>query len=420
MVIGPFSQVLTLSKLPLRGALSDEQLEIITDAGLIIKDDKIVKVGSFNDLLIRYPTEQVQFLEDSFVAFPGIVDVHTHICWAGSRASDYASRLAGKSYQEIAKAGGGIMNTVRKTRAASQEELIELTVKRAGELLLRGVTTIEVKSGYGLSVEEELRLLEVIQEANQRTTADLIPTCLAAHVVPSEYKDVDTPTINTSSEQLYLKHIAERLLPEVKRRKLSSRVDIFVDEGAFSKMESREYLRKARDLGFDLVIHGDQFSTGAAELANEVKALSIDHLEAADIDEIITLANGTTIPVVLPGASLGLGEPFAPARKLLDAGCSLVIASDWNPGSAPMGNLLMQASVLGAAQRLSMAEIWAALTVRAAAALKLSDRGCLQTGMKADVIAFSTNDFREVLYRQGEMNPKLILKNGIFIKPQCA
>ncbi len=418
MVIGPFSQVLTLSKLPLRGALSDEQLEIITDAGLVIKDDKIVKVGSFNDLLIRYPTEQVQFLEDSFVAFPGIVDVHTHICWAGSRASDYASRLAGKSYQEIAKAGGGIMNTVRKTRAASQEELIELTVKRAGELLLRGVTTIEVKSGYGLSVEEELRLLEVIQEANQRTTADLIPTCLAAHVVPSEYKDVDTPTINTSSEQLYLKHIAERLLPEVKRRKLSSRVDIFVDEGAFSKMESREYLRKARDLGFDLVIHGDQFSTGAAELANEVKALSIDHLEAADIDEIITLANGTTIPVVLPGASLGLGEPFAPARKLLDAGCSLVIASDWNPGSAPMGNLLMQASVLGAAQRLSMAEIWAALTVRAAVALKLSDRGCLQTGMKADVIAFSTNDFREVLYRQGEMNPKLILKNGIFIKPQ--
>lgn len=418
MVIGPFSQVLTLSKLPLRGALSDEQLEIITDAGLIIKDDKIVKVGSFNDLLIRYPTEQVQFLEDSFVAFPGIVDVHTHICWAGSRASDYASRLAGKSYQEIAKAGGGIMDTVRKTRAASQEELIELTVKRAGELLLRGVTTIEVKSGYGLSVEEELRLLEVIQEANQRTTADLIPTCLAAHVVPSEYKDVDTPTINTSSEQLYLKHIAERLLPEVKRRKLSSRVDIFVDEGAFSKMESREYLRKARDLGFDLVIHGDQFSTGAAELANEVKALSIDHLEAADIDEIITLANGTTIPVVLPGASLGLGEPFAPARKLLDAGCSLVIASDWNPGSAPMGNLLMQASVLGAAQRLSMAEIWAALTVRAAVALKLSDRGCLQTGMKADVIAFSTNDFREVLYRQGEMNPKLILKNGIFIKPQ--
>jgi imidazolonepropionase len=418
MVIGPFSQVLTLSKLPLRGALSDEQLEIITDAGLVIKDDKIVKVGSFNDLLIRYPTEQVQFLKDSFVAFPGLLDVHTHICWAGSRAGDYASRLAGKSYQEIAKDGGGIMDTVHKTRVVSRDELIELTVKRADELLSRGVTTIEVKSGYGLSVEEELRLLEVIQEANQRTTADLVPTCLAAHVVPSEYKAVDTPTINTSSEQLYLKHITERLLPEVKRRKLSSRVDIFVDEGAFSKMESREYLRKARDLGFDLVIHGDQFSTGAAELANEVKALSIDHLEAADIDEIITLANGTTIPVVLPGASLGLGEPFAPARKLLDAGCSLVIASDWNPGSAPMGNLLMQASVLGAAQRLSMAEIWAALTVRAAAALKLSDRGCLQTGMKADVIAFSTNDFREVLYRQGEMNPKLILKNGIFIKPQ--
>jgi imidazolonepropionase len=418
MVIGPFSQVLTLSKLPLRGALSDEQLEIITDAGLVIKDDKIVKVGSFNDLLIRYPTEQVQFLKDSFVAFPGLLDVHTHICWAGSRAGDYASRLAGKSYQEIANAGGGIMDTVHKTRVVSRDELIELTVKRADELLSRGVTTIEVKSGYGLSVEEELRLLEVIQEANQRTAADLVPTCLAAHVVPPEYKADDYSTINNSREQIYLKDITERLLPEVKRRKVSSRVDIFIEDGAFSKKEAREYLLKARDLGFDLVIHGDQFTTGVAELANEVKALSIDHLEAADITEIITLANGSTIPVVLPGASLGLGEPFAPARKLLDAGCSLVIASDWNPGSAPMGNLLMQASVLGAAQRLSMAEIWAALTVRAAAALKLSDRGCLQTGMKADVIAFSTNDFREVLYRQGEMNPKLILKNGIFIKPQ--
>ena len=409
MIYGSFNQLLTLASMPLRGALHDSQLEIIQDAGLLIRDGIIIETGTFKELRSCYPQEEVHRIEGDFVAFPGLIDAHTHSCWAGSRAGDYALRSAGKSYLAIAEAGGGILDTVRKTRAASREELVQLTVKRANDLLAKGVTTIEVKSGYGLSVAEEIKILEAIREANTLTAADLVPTCLAAHVVPPEWKKNDA--------QLYLNHITEELLPEVKSRSLSNRVDIFVEEGAFSINQALPFLRKAGKMGFDLIIHGDQFSGNVAELANLVKALSIDHLEAADTTEVITLANGNTIPIVLPGASIGLGEPYAPARQLLDAGTSLVIASDWNPGSAPMGNLLTQAALLGVAQRLSMAEIWAAITYRAAAALKLTDRGCLQSGMIADIIAFQTNDYREVLYRQGELRPQLIIKNGKLLQP---
>lgn len=411
MIIGSFAQLLSLSSLPLRGPVSDDQLEIIPDAGIVVRDGLIVETGKFADLKQRYPDEELSLLEGDYVAFPGLIDAHTHLCWAGSRAGDYARRLAGTSYLAIAKAGGGIQDTVRKTRAASRDDLVQLILQRANEHLHRGVTTIEVKSGYGLSVDEELKILEAIQEADKQCEADLIATCLAAHIVPPEFKEADAT--QESPEFRYLEELITRLLPEIRRRNLCNRVDIFVEKGAFSTEAALGYLLAAGDLGFDRVIHGDQFTVGAAELANEVQAISIDHLEAADVSEIITLANGTTIPVALPGASIGLGEPFAPARKLLDAGTSLAIASDWNPGSAPMGNLLTQAAILGAAQQLSMAEVWAAITFRAAAALKLTDRGTLQPGKKADFIAFQTNDYREVLYRQGELRPSLVFKNGI-------
>ena len=201
-------------------------------------------------------------------------------------------------------------------------------------------------------------------------------------------------------------------MPEIKRRKLANRVDIFVEKTAFSINAAKSYLTAAHENGFDIVLHGDQFSTGAAALAVELNALSIDHLEAANDSEIALLAASNVIPVVLPGASLGLGEPFAPARKLLDAGTSLVIASDWNPGSAPMGDLLTSAAILGAMQKLTMAEVWAALTCRAAAALNKTDRGILKAGMNADFIVFKTNDYREILYNQGQLKPTMHLRSN--------
>ena len=400
---GPFKQLLTMDHLPDKGHLSDTQLEIIPEGGIVHRDGKILATGNFNQLKKQYSTALIDWIEGDYVGLPGMIDVHTHICWAGHRANDYAMRLSGKSYLEIAAMGGGIWGTVEKTREASFEELAEIVEQRANKLLRKGITTIEVKSGYGLSVEQELKILSAIDYAGKRSMADLIPTCLAAHIVPKDFNGI---------EEEYLQLIIDKLLPEVIKRKLATRVDIFVEKTAFSIHTSKNYLLVAKEMGFDIVLHGDQFSVGAAALANETNALSIDHLEAATDKEISLLAKGNVIPVVLPGSSLGLGEPFAPARKLLDAGTSLVIASDWNPGSAPMGRLLIEASLLGAREKLTMSEVWAAITCRAAKALNKSDRGILKEGYLADIIAFKTNDYKEVLYFQGQMKPGMVWKYG--------
>jgi imidazolonepropionase len=402
-LIGPFKQLLTMDSLPAKGPISDEMLRIIPDGGIMISEGKIKIVGAFLELKQQSNPSTIELLEEEYVAFPGMIDVHTHICWAGSRANDYAMRLSGKSYLDIAKQGGGIWDTVTQTRLANEKELTNITLQRADILLKQGTTTIEVKSGYGLSTEHELKMLSSIAGANKITQADLIPTCLAAHILPNDFK---------GDENEYLGLILRELLPELIKNKLAQRVDIFVERSAFSVDSARKYLLKAKELGFNLVVHGDQFTSGAASLAVEVGAVSIDHLEAADDKEITLLAKGNTIPVSLPGASLGLGGPFAPARKLLDAGTSLVIASDWNPGSAPMGNLLLQASVLGAAQNITMAETWAAITCRAAQAIGKTDRGVLKGGNLADIIAFKTSNYKEILYQQGQLKPAKVWKNG--------
>jgi len=402
-LIGPFKQLLTMAELPARGPLSDDRLEIRANLGILVRDGKIEAIDDFQQLEAGSHPKTIEYLNDDFVALPGMIDVHTHICWAGTRAGEYAMRLAGKSYPEIAAAGGGIWNTVEKTRQVPMQELAGITATHARQLLEQGITTIEVKSGYGLAVDQELKILQAIAEAGKTSKADLIPTCLAAHMLP---KDFD------GDERKYLNQILNELLPVVFKKGLSRRVDIFVDGTAFSVQTAKDYLLKAREMGFDLIVHGDQFTTGAAQLANETGALSIDHLEAADDQEIAVLAGGNTIPVVLPGASVGLGMPFAPARRLLDAGTSLVIASDWNPGSAPMGNLLIQAAILSAAQKLTMAETWAALTCRAAQALNLNDRGSLKKGNLADIMVFKTENYQDILYHQGYLPVERVWKNG--------
>ena len=400
---GPFKQLLTMDHLPLKGRLSDKQLEIIPDAGILHREGKIIDTGNFKRMKAEYNNVNIEWLEGDYVGLPGMIDTHTHICWAGNRANDYALRQSGKSYLEIEAMGGGIWDTVTKTREATMEELAELIEQRTNKLLRLGITTIEVKSGYGLSVEHELKILEAIAFAAKRSTADLIPTCLAAHILPKDF---------IGNEKDYLEHMLEKLLPEVMNRKLAGRVDIFVEKSAFSILDAQRYLIKAKEMGFTVLLHGDQFSTGAVTLANDVQALSIDHLEAANDLEISILAEGNVIPVVLPGASIGLGEPFAPARKLLDAGMSLVIASDWNPGSAPMGNLLTEAAILGTFEKLTIAEVFAAITCRAASAIQKTDRGILKPGYLTDIMAFKTNDYKEILYTQGQLRAGMVWKKG--------
>ncbi|KAA3616036.1 MAG: imidazolonepropionase [Calditrichaeota bacterium] len=403
-LIGPFKEIVPLSQNPMKGPLSDDDLEIKKDSALLIENEKIITLADFEKLLKQYPNAEVEKLEDPFVCLPGFIDVHTHMCWAGTRARDYSLRTGGMSYLEIAKAGGGILDTMRKTRAASFDTLTETLAQRCTRQLREGITTCEVKSGYGLTVESELKMLRVINQVNSSHAIDLVPTCLAAHMPPPEFT-------NKSSE--YLQLILDELLPQIKKEKLANRVDIFIEESAFTREEAQPFLQSAQNMGFSLAIHVDQFTPGSSLLACELGAISADHLEASTEREMTALAKSNTIAVVLPGCSLGLGLNFAPARKLLDFGASVVVSTDWNPGSAPMGDLLVQAAILGAAEKLSAAEIFTGITTRAAAALELPDRGSLAPNKLADFQAYPCDDFREILYNQGKLKPEKVWKRGV-------
>lgn len=408
-LIGPFKQVLTMAGLPLKGALSDEMLPIIEgEIGILINGQTITKIEKYPDLLKAADSlkAEIHHLDGEYVCLPGFIDSHTHICFHGSRAKDYALRNSGKTYLEIAKAGGGIWESVTHTRKASQQILEAGIIKRAQRHLEEGVTTIEVKSGYGLSVEDELKMLRAIKAVDKSHSVDFISTCLAAHVKPRDFE---------GDHSTYLDHICEELLPLVQKENLSNRVDIFIEEGAFSVDAARTYLAEAKKMGFEITIHADQFHPGGSALAAELGAVSADHLEASAEKEITMLAGSDVIPVALPGASIGLGCPFTPARKLLDAGASLAIASDWNPGSAPMGDLMVQASILAASEKLSNAEVLAGITCRAAAALQLNDRGKLEPGAVGDLLAFSCSNYNEILWHQGKLKPEKVWKNGVLV-----
>jgi imidazolonepropionase len=395
---GPFTQILPLTGLQLKGPLKDSQLQVIKNGWILSNNGRIITIGGLEKLRRDHPSAQIEELTDAYVVLPGFVDCHTHICYAGNRVKDYALRSSGKTYTEIAQSGGGIWDTVTETRAASEETLTDLLVKRAERHFSEGVTIIEVKSGYGLSIEQELKQLRAIKAASYKTQAFLVPTCLAAHIKPKDFE-------GTQAE--YLELIGKELLPIIKKEGLAKRVDIFIEEGAFKAERAIPYLERAKSLEFDITVHGDQFTSGGSTVAVEAGAVSVDHLEATKDRDIKMIANSDTVAVALPGASLGLGVGYAPARKLLNAGACLAIASDWNPGSAPMGDLLMQAAILGAAEKLSAAEVFAGITSRAAYALRLDNRGTLATGSPGNLQMYPTNDYREILYNQGKLKPMM-------------
>lgn len=402
-LIGPFKQIITLANLPLKGKLNDNQLEIIENGGIIVDEEKIIEVGDFELLSQNNSTIEIERIESEQILLPGFVDSHTHICFGGNRAKDFAMRLDGKTYLEIAESGGGIWSTVTQTRNKTVDELKDITLKNSVQLTKQGITTAEVKSGYALSVEGEIKMLEAINMANQETEIDLIPTFLGAHMKPKDFE---------GSNKAYLEILIKDVFPKLKSDQLSNRIDIFVEQSAFSVEEGDYYLNEAQKQGFEITIHADQFTTGGSSLATKYNALSADHLEFSEEEEVKNLANSDVVATVLPGASIGLGMQYSPARKLLDAGCCVAIASDWNPGSAPMGNLLTQASILATFEKLSMAEIFAGLTFRAAKALNLTDRGVIEKGKKADFISFSTFDYRNIIYQQGQLQPSFVWKNG--------
>ena len=402
-LIGPISQLVSLRDLSLKGPINDSALHTISNAGIAIENGTIEAVDAWDALLAAYPTAIITELNGSYVAVPGYIDCHTHLCFGGNRARDFALRNAGVSYLEIAQSGGGIWDTVTQTRKCTEHELTQIVIKNANKHVQSGATTIEVKSGYGLSVEEEIKMLRAIHNGNKETAADLVATCLAAHLKPKDFSDTN---------EAYLDHLVTNLFPVLQSENLTKRIDAFIETSAFSASEIAPYLQAAKELGFDITIHADQFTTSGSKIAVQYGALSADHLEASGDKEIDLLAQSKTIAVALPGASVGLGCAFAPARKILDKGGALAIASDWNPGSAPMGDLVCQASILATFEKLTSAEVFAGITFRAAAALNLFDRGRLIAGNKADFVLYSSTDYRDILYYQGSLRPSQVWKSG--------
>ena len=293
---GPFSQVVTMSVIPLKGKVKDEQLQVLENAGILTENGEILKVGKYSDLKTEFPNAEWDEVEGKKVALPGFIDSHTHICFGGKRSKDFAMRLDGKTYLEIAESGGGILSTVTNTRKETEQDLVKSTLEKANHLFSNGITTLEIKSGYALNVEGELKMLRAINDVKSQIQADVFPTFLGAHMKPRDFD-------GTNSE--YLELLVHEVLPVIQSEYLAKRVDIFTEQSAFTVDESRVYLQKVKEKGFEITIHADQFTPGGSRLAVEVGAVSADHLEFSGEEEIKLLANSDVVAVALPGAWVG-------------------------------------------------------------------------------------------------------------------
>jgi len=363
---------------------------LINDAALVFDDSGIVWVGgelklpeSFND------HESIDC--DRRLVIPGLVDCHTHLCFGGWRGDEFEMRLQGRSYQDIAAAGGGIRSTVAATRADPAEKLLKKALRALGGMLDLGVTTVECKSGYGLEEATEIKQLQVYRELNDRQPIDLVPTFLGAHMVPDEYQQ---------NREDYIGLLCEVLIPEISEQKLALFCDVFVEKGAFSIAEARTILGAAKQAGLGLKVHADQLSNGGgAQLAATLGAISAEHLEYADADGIKALAIAGTVAVSLPLASLYLRERYLPAREMLEAGVRIAIATDFNPGSAPSYHLPLAMTLACLNQQMTPQEVIMGATTVAARAISAERRiGSLLPGYAADIIILDAPSVNHWLY----------------------
>ncbi len=391
-----------------------QNLGIIENGAVVIIDEKIAAVGKSDEILREFESENTIDANGKTVS-PAFVECHTHIVFAGNRFDEFELKIKGADYLEILKSGGGILSTVRQTRLASLAELVEQSRQRLDKLLALGVTTAEVKTGYGLDTCTELKMLEAIFELDKTHPIDLIPTFLPAHAVPPEFKE---------NPDEYVKLICEEMLPKAKQT-LDSRlstldffVDVFCERNAFNLEQSRKVLEKAKSLGFKLKAHVDEFTNlGGARMAIELGATSIDHLDAISDEEIALLAASETIGVVTPTVNFNFGSTeFADARKLIDAGCAVALSTDYNPGSAPCPSLPNAMAIACRYQKLLPSETFNAATINAAFAVGLGDKiGSLETGKQADLLIFDTKDYREIAYEFGGNLIEKVFKKGKII-----
>lgn len=387
------AQLVTLAG-PARPRVGAEirELGIVECGALLVRDGLIAEIGALSRIEASIETDTLVVDAGGRVVLPGFVDAHTHPVFAGTRAGEFEERSTGATYQEITARGGGIQSTVNKTRAASVDELVSAGRRYAQWFLRGGTTTVEAKSGYGLSLEDELKLLRAIKQLDQETELRYVPTFLGAHTVPKEY---------AARREAYISLIIDEMLPQVAREKLAEFADVFCEQNVFTNDESWKILSAARCHGLGLRMHADQLSlSGGAKLAAELGTITADHLEHTDAAGIAALKSAGVQPVLLPGSVYALGSTrYPPAREMIDSGLAVVLATDFNPGSSPTPSMTMILSLAATHMKMTPAESITGATINAAYSLNRGAQlGSLEPGKIADFVIHDCDDYRQLAY----------------------
>ncbi len=410
LIIKNASQVVTsreASESPLTGEMQGE-MTVVENGAVAVDGDKIIVMGTTAEVIAWVETDAETQVIDATgqVVLPGLVDPHTHVVFGGSREHELTLKLQGVPYLEILARGGGILSSVEATRAASEEELVECGLKYCHQMLIQGTTTAEAKSGYGLSTEAEIKTLRAVRQVDAAQPVDLVPTFLGAHAVPNDYKGFP---------DRYIELVINEMLPLVAEQKLARYCDIFCEEGVFSIEQSRRVLSAARAMGFQLKMHADEIiPLGGAELAAELDAVTADHLLVVSDEGIRKMVEKGVIAVLLPGTTFYLREDhYAPARKMIEAGVPVALATDFNPGSSPNNNLQLIINIACLYLRMTPAEVINAITINAAHALgRAAEIGSLEEGKKADIVIFDAPNYDYLAYRYGTNLVSKVIKNG--------
>src|SRR6266436_829423 len=410
LLITGASQLLTLRGSGARRGDSLSNLGLIKDGALLVRDGLIAAVGTRAEVERLPGARTAERIElGGRVALPGFVDSHTHLVHAASRAEEYELKIAGASYEEIARKGGGILSSVKKLRAATSEALKKRALAALKQFAAHGTTTVEAKSGYGLDVASELKILRLHKELAAEQPLEIVSTFLGAHVVPEEYRG------KAGGAERYIKLIEENLLPEIGEKRLAEFCDVFCDRGAFSVEQSKRVLQAGRQWGLAPRLHAEQLSrTGAARLAILMRAASCDHLEQVNKSDVQALGKSETVATLLPGCDFHLGlKKYAPARALIEAKAIVALATDYNPGTSPTVSMPMILSLACTQLRMTPAEAITAATINAAYSLKREKRiGSLETGKQANIAVFDVDDYREIPYYFGVNKCWMTLKRG--------
>jgi len=397
---------------PRRGS-SLSKLGLVSDGALLVRDGRIAAVGTRAEIEAHKEARRAEKLDvGGRVVLPGFVDSHTHLIHAASRAEEYELKIQGASYEEIARKGGGILNSVKKLRAATAEALKARARAALEEFASYGTTTVEAKSGYGLDVASELKILRLQRELQNEQRLEIVSTFLGAHVVPAEFRN------KPSGPDRYIALLLEQMLPEIVNEDLAEFCDVFCDRGAFTRAQAQRILSEAQEHGLAPRLHAEQLSrTGATQLGVALGAASCDHLEQVNGSDIRALAKSDTVATLLPGCDFHLGwKEYAPARKLIEAGAVVALATDYNPGTSPAMSMPMILSLACSELRMTPAEAIVAATINAAYGLKRASQiGSLEPGKQADLAVFEVEDYREIPYYFGMQRCWMTMKKGEII-----